>query len=118
LKFLANENIPSASVAVLEAAGHDILHVAEACPGEADVGVLELAQRQARIVVTFDRDYGELVFRLRKPRPAGVVYLRFDTLWPTEPGEILASIVGSVSLEGCFTVVERNRLRQRPLPAV
>jgi hypothetical protein len=45
-----------------------------------------------------------------------VVYLRFDSLWPTEPGEILAAAIASVTLDGCFTVIERNRLRQRPLP--
>ncbi len=117
MKFLANENVPTASVAMLKAAGHDILHVAEVCPGEIDANVLELARRQGRIVVTFDRDYGELVFRLRKPRPTGVIYLRFDPLWPTEAGEILAAVIASVPLEGWFTVVERNRLRQRPLPA-
>ena len=118
MKFLANENIPSASVAMLKAAGHDILHVAEVCPGESDADILELARKQDRLVVTFDRDYGELVFRLKKPRPAGVVYLRFDPLWPTEAGELLAPVIASVPLEGRFTVVERNRLRQRPLPAM
>ena len=116
MKFLANENIPSASVDMLRRTGLDVLHVAESCPGEGDTGVLELARRQDRIVVTFDRDYGELVFRLKSPRPAGVVYLRFDPAWPTEPGEILAAVVGSVPLAGHFTVIDRNRLRQRPLP--
>ena len=117
MKFLANENVPTASVAMLKAAGHDIQHVGEVCPGEPDADILELARRQGRIVVTFDRDYGEMVFRLRKPRPAGIVYLRFDPLWPTEPGEILAAAIASVTLEDRFTVIERNRLRQRPLPA-
>ena len=116
MKFLANENFPSASVAMLRTAGQDILHVAEECPGESDANILELARSQDRIVVTFDRDYGELIFKLKRPRPAGIIYLRFDPLWPTEAGEILADLIGVVPLEGRFTVVERNRLRQRPLP--
>ena len=116
MKFLANENVASASVVLLRETGLDVLHVAEDCPGERDATILELAHRQDRIVITFDRDYGELVFKLKKPRPAGVIYLRFDPLWPTEAGEILKGIVGAVPLEGRFTVVERKRLRQRPLP--
>ena len=117
MKFLGNENIPVASVVMLRQAGYDIQHVAEVSPGESDAAVLERARKQGRVVVTFDRDYGELVFRLRKPCPAGVVYLRFDPRWPTEPGEILITAISSVTLEGRFTVVERDRLRQRPLPA-
>ena len=116
MKLLANENIPAASVAMLRSAGYDIKHVAELSPGDSDTEVLERARRQGRIVVTFDRDYGELVFRLRRPCPAGVVYLRFDPLWPTEPGELLITAIESVTLEGRFTVIERDRLRQRPLP--
>jgi len=116
MKFLANENIPSASVVMLRQTGIDVLHVAEDCPGEQDADILDLARRQDRIVITFDRDYGELVFRLRRPRPAGVIYLRFDPHWPTEPGEILAAVIATVALEDRFTVVERNRLRQRRLP--
>ena len=118
MKFLANENIPSICVAMLEAAGHDVLHVVRACPGASDTDILKLARSQGRIVITFDRDYGELVFRLKKPLPAGVVYLRFDPMWPTEPGEILATVIANVPLEGRFTVIERHRLRQRPLPTV
>lgn len=116
MKFLANENIPSVAAAMLEASGHDVLHVARACPGSSDTDILEQACSQGRIVITFDRDYGELVFRLKKPLPSGVVYLRFDPMWPTEPGEILAAVIANVPLEGRFTVVERHRIRQRPLP--
>ena len=64
MKFLANENVPTVSVAMLRKTGHDVLHVAEECPGERDTDILELARRQKRIVITFDRDYGDLVFRL------------------------------------------------------
>ena len=118
MKFLANENIPAASVAMLRAVGYDIQHVSELSPGDSDAAVLEQARKQGRVVVTFDRDYGELVFRLRHPCPAGVVYFRFDPLWPTEPGEILKTVISSVTQEGRFTVIERDRLRQRPLPVV
>ena len=116
MKFLANENVATASVSLLHESGLDVLHVAKDCPGERDADVLELARSQGRIVITFDRDYGELVFKLKNPRPIGVVYLRFDPRWPTEAGEILAGLVGAVPLEGHFTVVERDRLRPRPLP--
>lgn len=43
-----------------------------------DADILALAHREQRILVTDDRDFGELVFRLRQPH-AGVIYLRLDT---------------------------------------
>jgi len=43
-----------------------------------DVDILALAYREQRILITDDRDFGELVFRLRQPH-AGVIYLRLDT---------------------------------------
>lgn len=119
MKFLADENFPSASANRLREAGHDVVTVAEGAPGSEDAGILAWAAREERVVLTFDRDYGDLIFRQRLPTPPGVVYLRLPFSTPEEPAERLLRLlaVSDLSVEGMFTVVERERARQRPLPA-
>jgi uncharacterized protein (DUF433 family) len=60
MRFLANENLPGDAVTQLKAAGHDIVWVRVAAPGIKDEDVLAWAAREARIVLTFDKDFGEL----------------------------------------------------------
>ena len=116
LRLLANENIPLASVRELLKAGHDVVSVAELAPGIPDEEVLRIARQENRIIVTFDRDYGELIFRRRLRAPAGILYLRF---LPTGPGEVAAYLSGligdGIGLEGRFTTADRSRVRQRRL---
>jgi len=118
MRFLANENFPLASVTRLREAGHDVAAVIEDLPGAKDSEVLARAAREERTVLTFDRDYGELIYRLGLPTPVGVIYFRFDPLTPEEPAERLLRLltVSDLSLEKKFTVVERGQVRQRPLP--
>lgn len=117
LRLLANENVPIASVQLLRDAGHDTVAVAESFPGSTDREVLSRAAQERRIVVTFDRDYGELIFRHRLPAPAGIIYLRFQPATPTEPAERLLQLASLVaSLADMFIVIDRDQIRHRPLP--
>jgi predicted nuclease of predicted toxin-antitoxin system len=63
MDFLANENFPVVSIKLLRNAGHDVASVIEETPGNKDRGVLKRAHEENRIVLTFDRDYGELIYR-------------------------------------------------------
>jgi len=67
MKLLANENIPAALTRSLRAAGHNVNWVSEISPGITDTQVIELAIQQDRILVTFDKDFGELAFRRSLP---------------------------------------------------
>jgi predicted nuclease of predicted toxin-antitoxin system len=118
MQFLANENFALASVRRARAAGLHVASMSEDAPGSKDADVLLRAVREARILLTFDRDYGELIYRLGLAAPAGVVYLRLIPSTPEEPAEQLLRLmaVPGLSLEGRFTVVERGQVRQRPLP--
>jgi hypothetical protein len=60
MRFLANENFPGAAVKALVAAGHDVVWVRIAAPGTTDPDVLAWAAREERILLTFDKDFGEL----------------------------------------------------------
>ena len=89
MRFLANENFPLVSVKRLRAAGHDVASVIEDSPGVKDHQVLARAHEESRIILTFDRDYGDLIYRRKLPMPAGVLYLRFDPVSPEEPAEFI-----------------------------
>ena len=117
MRFLANENFPLNSVKRLRRLDHDIAAIAEDSPGAKDVAVLTRAVEENRIVLTFDRDYGELIFRRKLGAPLGVVYLRFDPYTPEEPAEQLEKLINlpDLVLEGRFTVFDRKNVRQRPL---
>ena len=86
--------------------------------GESDLVVLEWARSEARIVVTYDRDFGFLVYRTRAPIPPGIIYLRSQPVVPESTALELLAIMDTpgVALEGRLTVVEPGRIRQRPLP--
>jgi len=117
MDFLANENFPLFSIKLLRDAGHNVASVIEETPGAKNLAVLKRACRENRIVLTFDRDYGELIYRHRSFIPGGVIYFRFDPSRPEEPARILSEILkeGKVSTLGKFTVIERDRIRQRTL---
>ena len=59
-RFLANENIPFDAVRALREKGYDVLWTREDSPGSTDIEVLEAAQKQDRVLITFDKDFGEL----------------------------------------------------------
>lgn len=117
MDFLANENFPVVSIRLLRNAGHNVASVIEETPGAKDEAVLKRAHNESRVVLTFDRDYGELIYRHNLLAPAGIVYFRFDPSTPEEPAEILLNALKMVrvSILGKFTVIERERIRQRPL---
>jgi predicted nuclease of predicted toxin-antitoxin system len=64
MRFLANENFPGAAVIALESAGHDVVWVRVAAPGATDPDVLAWAAHEERILLTFDKDFGELARKI------------------------------------------------------
>jgi predicted nuclease of predicted toxin-antitoxin system len=101
----------------LRNAGHDVASVIKETPGDKDRDVLKRAHEERRIVLTFDRDYGELIYRHKLFAPSGIVYFRFNPSTPEEPAEILLKILdkGKVPILDRFTLVEKGRIRQRAL---
>ncbi len=118
MRFLANENFPLLSVRLLRQADLEVASVTEDSPGIEDSEVLDRAADEERVILTFDRDYGELIYRLRLRSPRGVIYLRFHPHTPEEPASILLNLlqIEGLQFEERFTVVDRDRIRQRPLP--
>ncbi len=77
MRILADENIARDIVAWLRSGGHDVLFAAKASPGTADIRWVETAEREQHVILTSDKDFGELVFRDRLTSH-GVVLLRLD----------------------------------------
>ncbi len=100
---------------MLEKARYDIKFIGTECPSVSDRQVMEMAIREYRTIITFDRDYGELIYKYSWKPKSGVIYLRFDNFPPIEPGEYLLSIfeASSVEFENIFTVIDRINIRQR-----
>src|SRR5690242_479234 len=117
MRILANENIPLPSIREIRAVGHEVQAVAEIMGGETDTAVLAKAAEDNLVIITFDRDYGELIFARKLPKPAGVIYLRFDPRTPTETSDIVLGLLATdgLVLAGRFTTVDRDKTRQRPL---
>ena len=116
LKLLANENIPLESVQSLRSSGYDVISISERSPGISDEDVLQVACTENRIIVTFDRDYGELIFRRKLPVPAGILYLRFRPRNPDEVAEYISRLIKNrVVLGGMFSTADRSRIRQTVL---
>lgn len=121
MDFLADENFPLASVRRLREEGHDARAVSEDSAGIADEQVLWWASREGRLLLTFDSDYGGLLYgqSAGEYQPeAGVVYFRLEPLYPEEPADHLLELLQrpELTFSGQLTVVERERVRQRPLP--
>ena len=117
MRLLADENIPLASIQALRTGGHDVLAASETMARARDREVLARAGAEGRVLVTFDRDFGALAFTRGVSAPAGIVLLRFVPVTPEEPATVLLDLLGDSGLtfSGKFTVVDRERVRQRSL---
>jgi hypothetical protein len=116
MRFLANENFPGVGVKALEAAGHDVAWVRATAPGMADPDVLAWAVREDRILLTFDKDFGELARASTLPSACGVVLFRIRMPRASAAGQRLVKIIAERdNWAGHFSVVEPGRVRMRPL---
>jgi len=116
MKLLANENIPLLSSEYLDQQGYDIKHIGIVNPSISDEDVMNLAILENRVILTFDSDYGNLVFR-DGYRPLGVIFLRIQNYLPRYPGEFLHALIQSqaYNFEGKFTVANERSIRQRKI---
>lgn len=116
MRFLANENFPGAAVKILQAAGHDIAWVLTAAPGISDPEVLAWAIRDGRILLTFDKDFGELARASDLPAACGIILFRIPMPSPSGTGIRLAELITARDdWAGHFSVIEPGRVRMRPL---
>ena len=117
MRLLANENFPADAVQALRGAGYDVVWIRETAPGIADPEVLGWAEQEQRILLTFDKDFGELAYRAGLPTSCGIILLRIFMPSSAYVAKLtLAAIKSRQDWAGHFSVIEEHRIRMRPLP--
>jgi predicted nuclease of predicted toxin-antitoxin system len=116
MRLCANENIPEDCVIRLRQSGHDVLWIREVSPGSPDVSVIDRALAEDRVLITFDKDFGDLVFRRGAKASRGVVLLRISQTSSKSMAERVTALLASRNdWVGHFSVVDDFTLRMRPL---
>lgn len=117
MRILANENFPGAAVIALRDRGHDVTWIRADAPGSTDFQVLARAQVEGRILITFDKDFGELAFRSELPASSGIVLFRISVPSSSHIARVaVAALESRTDWAGHFAVVEDDRIRMTPLP--
>lgn len=119
MRILANENFPGDAVTALRQHGHDVAWVRTDAPGSQDRQVLARAGHDNRILVTFDKDFGELAFRAKLPISTGIILFRISMPSSTHVAQAAVTALESrTDWAGHFAVVEDTRIRMTPLPSM
>ena len=113
MKFLA-ESVDFPIILHLRENKFDIRSVAEEFPSKQDDFILDIASKQNRILITLDKDFGELVYRLKRCHE-GVILVRLDGLKPVEKARIVYNNIEKHSKEllNAFTVIQSGMTRIR-----
>jgi predicted nuclease of predicted toxin-antitoxin system len=117
MRFLADENFPIDSVRVLRESGLSVESIQEFAPSNIDEDVLGIAVRSEAILLTFDRDFGTLIYHQALQAPPGVVYFRTPFSNSFEPAQLLLDLIEKYSIDHMFTVLKDHEVRQRRLPS-
>jgi len=114
VNFVADESADQQIVAQLREEGHAVQYIVESGPGASDAEVLELAKRKRMILLTADKDFGEMVFRQRQVTE-GVIFIRLAGQSQKRKAEIVASAVKrhGEELFRAFSVITPSGIRIR-----
>jgi predicted nuclease of predicted toxin-antitoxin system len=114
MKFLADESIDRQIADRLRKDGHEVWYVAEMEPGISDDLVLDRANQAMAILLTADKDFGELVFR-QKRIAVGVILIRLAGLSPMQKAELVSIAINQhlPELQNAFSVIGPSSIRIR-----
>lgn len=114
MNFLADEGVDRQIVHRLRNEGHAVIYVADLEPGISDGAVLDLANRESAVLVTADKDFGEIVFRQGRSS-GGVVLIRLEGLSSESKARIVSRAINAHldEIPGNFSVLSPGALRIR-----
>jgi len=114
MNFLADESVDRQIVDALREDGHAVLYVTEMDPGISDNEVLDKAEKGSAILITADKDFGELVFRQHRITK-GVILVRLAGLLPSKKAEIASIMIKKHldAIQNAFSVILPNVVRIR-----
>ncbi len=116
MRFLADENIERAVVEFIRSKGFEVFYVAETSPSISDTAVMEYAKTNDMIVITNDKDFGEMLY-LKKMISSGILLIRSRIETAQAKIELVKTAFEKAGgkLKGHFVVVSEKGLRIRPL---
>jgi predicted nuclease of predicted toxin-antitoxin system len=118
MRFLANENFSLDAVEAIRRIGHDVRWIRTDAPGSKDREILNRAVAEDRILLTFDKDFGDLAIQFGLPAKCGIVLFRLHASSSAALANMIVAAMQSRSdWTGHFSVVEVGRIRMRPLPS-
>lgn len=114
MKFLVDESVEYSIVLFLRETGHDVKSVAEDFPTSEDSSILSYSNKANRILITNDKDFGELIYRLKYPHK-GVILFRLSTEDSKSKTERLRVVIKKYSdkLINHFVVISDDKIRIR-----
>lgn len=114
MRLLVDESTGKRLATLLADAGYDTVFAGDIIPAATDGDVLARAESEGRILISDDKDFGELIVRLGKP-VTGFILLRTASTDPEMRFNMLAKIVRELKIEGKLVVVKEGRIRVRKL---
>lgn len=105
------------TVRLLREAGWDVHSVIDDLPSESDYDVLARAVELDAVLVTNDRDFGELIFHRGRRPPGCLLYIRIRDLSPEIVATRLLAALDDPKVRGQMVVIERDGVRFRAFPA-
>ena len=116
MRFLIDENMARTLIAHLRNRGHEVLSIKETDCGEKDKILLDMAQDEDRILLTQDKDFGDLTFRDLVPAQSGIVLFRLSIVDPEVMiSRMIMAIDSRMDWAGHFSVITDDRIRMRLL---
>ncbi|MEZ0301768.1 MAG: DUF5615 family PIN-like protein [Hyphomicrobiaceae bacterium] len=118
VRLFADECVAGTIIERLREVGFDIVRAIDVCPTADDEEVLARAHQDQRVLVTADKDFGELVVRLGRPSH-GVVNIALGDLPAATRATIVAAGLAGLGdrIVGNIVTIEPGRVRVRPLPS-
>ncbi|MCB9231943.1 MAG: DUF5615 family PIN-like protein [Bacteroidia bacterium] len=116
MKFIADEGVDASIVFILREHEYDVTYVAEFEAGATDSEVMNFSNQEKRILITRDKDFGELVFRLKKVH-SGIILDRMARFDAKTKAKIILEVVIQYSQEllGSYTVIQPGNVRIRKI---
>ena len=116
MRILADENVHAEVIAGLRERGHVVEAIVETSPGAPDPAILAREDIAEWVLLTYDRDFGDLIFNRGLQTPAGLIYSRLDRPKPEVLLKRLNALMEAGGIIGQFIVLDPDDERSRPLP--
>ena len=116
MKFLVDENVGFTITNYLLEQGFDVKSVSELFPSRDDIFIIKTAYDEGRIIVTNDKDFGYLIFKMQLPPPA-IILFRIQDESPEEKINAIKNVLQlpEEKIQNHFIVIDEKKIRIRPL---